>query len=195
MIAYKYNKETFEYLNLTQQAQIDPMATKRAGSPVYLCPANATFIEPLEPKKGYAIVFNKENNCWEHIIDYRGRRAYNDTGLITINYIGKMQGSDKLLTKKQIEGIDNGTLIWQDGQIVEKPAPTIPEQVATLENQIEQLNIKMLRDIIILNNPNATEQEKQQAQTYFNEKLTQKQALVDEINELKNDEEQETEEE
>lgn len=67
--------------------------------------------------------------------------------------------------------------------------PTIEEQIAELEMQIEQLNTKMLRDIIILQNPNATEQEKEQAQTYFNEKLEQKQALVEQINELKNTEE------
>lgn len=67
--------------------------------------------------------------------------------------------------------------------------PTIEEQIAELEMQIEQLNTKMLRDIIILQNPNATEQEKEQAQTYFNEKIEQKQALVEQINELKNTEE------
>ena len=189
MIAYKYDNKTFEYLNITQQAQLDIMATKRMGKEVYLCPANATFKEPLANKKSYAIVFDKEQDEWQYIIDYRGRRAYNDTGLIIINYIGKMQGSDKLLTKKQIEGLDNGTLIWEDGQIIEKPGPTIPEQVAELEQQIEELNTKMLRDIIILNDPNATEQEKEQAQTYFNNKLTQKQELVDKINELKNTEE------
>lgn len=67
--------------------------------------------------------------------------------------------------------------------------PTIPEQVIELEQQIEVLNTKMLRDIIILNDPTATEQEKEQAQTYFNNKLVQKQELVDKINELKNTEE------
>lgn len=189
MLAYNYDANTFENLNKTEECYLDPMATKRTGNPVYLCPANATFREPLITKKGYAIVFDKEQDEWQYIIDYRGRRAYNDTGLLIINYIGKMQGSDKLLTKKQIEGLDNGTLIWQDGQIIEKPGPTIPEQVAKLEQQIEVLNTKMLRDIIILNDPTATEQEKEQAQTYFNNKLVQKQELVDRINELKNTEE------
>lgn len=76
-------------------------------------------------------------------------------------------------------------------EIIEKTPyqPTIEEQIAELEMQIEQLNTKMLRDIIILQNPNATEQEKEQAQTYFNEKIEQKQALVEQINELKNIEE------
>ena len=44
----------------------------------------------------------------------------------------------------------------------------------------------MLRDIIILQDPNANEQDKQEAQTYFNRKVQQKQELVDRINELKN---------
>ena len=189
-IAYNYNKTTLEYSNTTQPAQLDPVATKMQGKEVYLCPANATFEQPLEPKKGYAIVFDKETNNWQYLIDYRGRRAYNDTGLIIINYIGKLQGSDKLLTKKQMEGIDDGTLIWQDGQIIEKPGPTIPEQIAELERQIETLNTKMLRDIIILQDENATEQAKQEAQTYFNNKVAQRAELIEQINELKNNDEE-----
>lgn len=66
-----------------------------------------------------------------------------------------------------------------------KPAPTVEEQIAALEKQIEELNAKMLRDIIVLNDVNATEEEKAEAQTYFDTKLAQKQELVDQINELK----------
>lgn len=67
-------------------------------------------------------------------------------------------------------------------------APKKPNelQIAELEKQIEELNNKMLRDIIILNDENASQEEKEQAQTYFNNKLAQKQELIDRINELKN---------
>ena len=189
MIAYRYEENTLEYKGKTQQAYLDLEMTKRQGTEVYACPRQCTFIKPLNNRENYAVVFDKEINSWKYIIDYRGRKAYNDEGLLTIKYLGELQGSDKLLTTEQIEGLNNGTLIWKNGEIIEKPGPTIEEQIAELEMQIEQLNTKMLRDIIILQNPNATEQEKEQAQTYFNEKLEQKQALVEQINELKNIEE------
>lgn len=186
MIAYRYEEKTFEYKGQTQEAQIDPVATKIAGKEVYLCPGYCTFKKPLTAKQGYAIIFDKELNNWKYVVDYRGKKAYNDKGLLIINYIGELQGSDKLLTEQQIEGLNNGTLIWKDGKIIEKPGPTISEQIAELEKQIEELNNKMLRDIIILNDENASQEEKEQAQTYFNNKLAQKQELVDRINELKN---------
>lgn len=69
------------------------------------------------------------------------------------------------------------------GYVPQKPNEL---QIQELEKQIEELNTKMLRDIIILNDENASEQEKTQAQTYFNNKLAQKQEIVDRINELKN---------
>lgn len=69
------------------------------------------------------------------------------------------------------------------GYVPQKPNEL---QIAELEKQIEELNTKMLRDIIILNDENASQTEKEQAQQYFNNKLTQKQELVDRINELKN---------
>jgi len=186
MIAYKYEEKTLEYTGQVEEAQLDPMMTKLKGKEIYSCPKNCTFTKPLNKKEGYAIVYDKNRNGWLYEIDYRGKRAYNDEGLITINYIGNLQGSDKLLTQEQIEGLDNGTLIWQDGQIIPKPAPTVEEQIAELERQIEELNQKMLRDIIILNDENASQEEKEQAQQYFNNKIAQKQILVDKINELKN---------
>lgn len=68
--------------------------------------------------------------------------------------------------------------------------PTIPEQIAELERQIEQINTKMLRDMIILQDENATEQAKQEAQTYFNNKVAQRAELIEQINQLKNNDEE-----
>ena len=86
------------------------------------------------------------------------------------------------MTKQEVE------LAYNNGWYLVGYAPQKPNelQIKELEQQIEELNTKMLRDIIILNDENASEQEKAQAQTYFNNKLTQKQELVDRINELKN---------
>lgn len=186
MIAYKYENETLEYKGKTQQAYLDIEMTKVKQTEIYACPGHCTFKVPLSNKKGYAVVFDKELDNWKYVIDYRNRQAYNDEGLTVIKYLGDLQGSDKLLTDEQIEGLNNDTLIWQDGEIIPKPGPTIEEQIAELEKQIEELNTKMLRDIIILNDVNASEEEKEQAQTYFNNKIVQKQELVDRINELKN---------
>lgn len=184
MNAYRYNEITKEYNNEIVECQLDYVATEKADKPVYCIPANATLLEPLEKKTNKAIIFNGE--IWEYVQDYRGKRAYNDEGLLIITYLGKLQGTDKLLTKKQIQGIDDGTLIWKDGEIIENPGPSIEEQIQQLEQQIEILNNKMLRDIIVLNNSNATEFDKIQAQQYFNNKLQQKQDLINQINELKN---------
>lgn len=186
MIAYRYEDETLEYKGRTQQAYLDPEMTKVRQTEIYACPGHCTFKNPLTNKEGYAVVFDKELDNWKYVVDYRNKRAYNDEGLTIITYLGDLQGSDKLLTDAQIEGLDNGTLIWQNGEIIPKPEPTIEEQIQELEKQIEELNTKMLRDIIILQDENASEEEKTQAQTYFNNKLAQKQELVDRINELKN---------
>lgn len=191
MIAYIYDENTFEYTGKTQEAYLDPEETRIKGREIYACPGQSTFETPLVARQGYAVVFDEETKIWKYVVDYRGKRAYNDEGLITINYIGELQGSDKLLTDEQIEGIDDGTLIWKDGEIVPKPEPTVEEQVAELERQIEELNAKMLRDIIILQDENATQEEKAEAQTYLNSKIAQKKELIEQINELKNDETEE----
>ena len=186
MLAYNYDKETKEYLN-SYELNIDPLETKKQGHVVYAGVAlYSTTIEPLEPKTNKAIVFNEENRCWGYIQDYRGKKAYNNEGLITINYLGKLKNGDKLLTKKQIEGLDDGSLIWKDGEIIPKPGPTIQEQIEELESQIESINTKLVRDMIILQDINASVEDKQEAQRYFNNKVNQKRELVDRINELKN---------
>lgn len=77
---------------------------------------------------------------------------------------------------------------YNEGWYLVGYAPQKPNdvQIKELEQQIEVLNNKMLRDIIILNDENASVEEKAEAQTYFNNKLIQKQELIDKINELKN---------
>ena len=186
MLAYSYDEETKEYLE-SYELSIDPLESKKQNKIVYAGPrVNSTIIEPLESKTNKAVIFNIEDKCWEYIQDYRGKKAYNDEGLKIIDYLGKLKGSDKLLTKKQIEGLEDGSLIWKDGEIIPNPGPSIQEQIAELEEQIEEINVKLVRDMIILQDPNATTEDKQEAQRYFNNKVSQKQELVDRINELKN---------
>lgn len=138
MIAYRFNENTKEFAG-TMPCQLDPMASKRQGKKVYILPANSTFKEPPESEIGKAIIF--ENDNWQLVPDYRGRRAYNAEMLFTINYIGDLFPGDKLLTLEQIHGLDNGTLIFKDGEIIAK-IKTPLEKIQELEKSITARNYR-----------------------------------------------------
>lgn len=180
MNAYKFNPTTKEYEGI-QEAQLNPIQTEKQKKEVYLLPGNSTFEIPPEKEEGKAIVF--ENDNWLLKTDYRGRKAYNNEGLLIISYIGDLKGSDKLLTEEQIEGIENGTLIWKNGEIV-KYEKSKEELKAEYEQQIEVLNNKLIRDIRVLLNPNASQKEKDEAQQYYNSKMSQIEELTELINNL-----------
>lgn len=181
MNVYKFNPVTKEYEGI-QQAQLDPIQTKKQGKNIYLLPINSTFEIPPEKQEGKAIIFENEN--WLLKTDFRGKKAYNNKGLLIIDYIGDLKGSDKLLSEEQIEGLNNRTLIWKDGEIV-KYEKSKEELKSEYENQIEILNNKLIRDMRVLLNPKATQQEKEEAQEYYNSKMTQIEELTDKINNLK----------
>ena len=181
MNAYKFNKETKEYEGI-QEAQLDPIQTEKQKKEIYLLPINSTFEIPPEKEEGKAIVF--ENGNWLLKADFRGKKAYNNEGLLIINYIGDLKGSDKLLSEEQIEGLNNRTLIWKDGEII-KYEKSKEELKSEYENQIEILNNKLIRDMRVLLNPKATQQEKEEAQEYYNSKMTQIEELTNKINNLK----------
>lgn len=69
MNVYKYNEETKEYIR-TEQAQLDPLETKKQQKNIYLLPANATFTAPPAEKEGFARVWGGEN--WQEVEDHRG---------------------------------------------------------------------------------------------------------------------------
>lgn len=180
MNAYKFNSITKEYEGI-QQAQLDPIQTEKQKKEIYLLPINSTFEIPPEKEEGKAIVF--ENDNWLLKTDYRGRKAYNNEGLLIISYIGDLKGSDKLLTEEQIEGLNNRTLVWKNGKIV-KYEKSKEELKTEYEGQIEELNNKLIRDIRVLLNPNATQEEKDEAQQYYNSKMSQIEELTELINNL-----------
>lgn len=181
MNVYKFNPITKEYVGI-QLAQLDPIQTKKQGKNIYLLPINSTFEIPPEKQEGKAIIFENEN--WLLKTDFRSKKAYNNKGLLIIDYIGDLKGSDKLLSEEQIEGLNNRTLIWKDGEIV-KYEKSKEELKSEYENQIEILNNKLIRDMRVLLNPKATQQEKEEAQEYYNSKMTQIEELTDKINNLK----------
>lgn len=66
---YSYCEESKEYTG-AETAQIDPLESNRQGKDVYLLPANAVFVEPLEKKEGHAVMWNGAD--WEYVEDHRG---------------------------------------------------------------------------------------------------------------------------
>ena len=74
MKIYIYDTKNNEYL-YESEAQIDPIASNK-GETIYLMPPNATQTAPLEPKAGYANIFN--NGKWEQVKDERGEIYYDD---------------------------------------------------------------------------------------------------------------------
>ncbi len=92
MKIYIYDTQNKEYL-YEAEAQIDPIASSK-GETIYLMPPNATQTAPLEPKAGYANVFN--NGKWEQIKDERGKTYYdNDNNVLIITELGQEKGLNK----------------------------------------------------------------------------------------------------
>lgn len=92
MKIYIYNTQNNEYLYETE-AQIDPLASSKSET-IYLMPPNATQTAPLEPKAGYANVFN--NGKWEQIRDERGEIYYdNDNSAVIITKLGQEKELNK----------------------------------------------------------------------------------------------------
>lgn len=75
MLTYHYDEETKEYTH-SEEAFLDPLESKKEGSPVYLLPANATFAAPT-PQDGYASIWNGE--AWDNIEDNRGKKYWLST--------------------------------------------------------------------------------------------------------------------
>ena len=63
MKAYSYDDTTKKYKGEVDR-QRDPLESKAAGHDVWLMPANATLIEPLEEKEGFDIVWHDDH--WEY---------------------------------------------------------------------------------------------------------------------------------
>lgn len=75
MKTYHYDEQTKEYTH-SEEAFLDPLESKKEGSPVYLLPANGTFVAPT-PQDGYASVWN--GKAWDNIEDNRGKKYWLST--------------------------------------------------------------------------------------------------------------------
>lgn len=118
MKAYLYDEITKEFISEVN-AQIDPLETKLKGEDVYLLPANATFEKPLDKAEGKAVVF--DGSAWQLVDDNRGKFTVEDGSMREITTLDPVE---KILTDEEVEGLNNGTLVIIDNEVVEKPAPT-----------------------------------------------------------------------
>lgn len=87
MKIYNYDKSTKEFLNAVD-ARENPLEKGK-----FLIPANATTIEPLVDKVGFAVCFDEANNEWVYIEDNRGIKSYaTDTKQEkVVEYIGAIE--------------------------------------------------------------------------------------------------------
>ena len=73
MKVYNYNKDTKEFISITQASK-NPLEQGK-----YLIPANATTIAIGINKDGFAQVFDEVNNAWDYVEDNRGKIVYDTT--------------------------------------------------------------------------------------------------------------------
>ena len=84
------------------------------------------------------------------------------------------------------QGYDNQWYL--KGYAPSKPKTTIEEQVAQMEILIEKINIDMLRDILIIDDKEQTQEKKEEANQYLEYKKKQKNELIEKINKLRAEE-------
>lgn len=113
MIIHNYDNITKEYLH-SSKANLDELETLKQGTYIYLIPNNATNINPLPNKEGFAVCFNEEANCWAYQEDHRGEIVYNreDLSPIQVDYIGPIKDGFLLVLPKP----KNKYQIWQNGE-------------------------------------------------------------------------------
>lgn len=129
MEIYMFDGETKEYIG-AEDALLDPLETKKLGKPVYLLPENAAFDRPPIAEDGKAVIFD---DGWKQIVDNRGKPAVNaERGIFEIDYLGEREG-DTIITAEMQKGLDDGTFVVEQGQIVEKK-----RQMKAAERRLER---------------------------------------------------------
>lgn len=121
MLIYNYDEYTKEYL-YSEEAYLDPLATKLNGVDTYFMPENATKLIPMEASAGYVTVF--EDGCWSIKKDYRGRHQIDATGFISvIDYIGDVHDGFVLLTEEQYQKLleDPMYYVVQNNMLIVNP--------------------------------------------------------------------------
>lgn len=190
MKVYLYDEETKEYKG-EEEALLDPLETELQGKNIYLLPANASFDKPeVKKKDGYVVGFDVEKKKWTLIPDYRGKSYYTKNGINEVSQVGYLKEGQTLITDEERKLIDEGKLIFdpEQGKLIEY-VETTEEKIMKLENEIERLNNKIVRDLRVLSDETATEEAQEEAQSYLAEKNEQITKLKEQIAELKKEQE------
>lgn len=128
MQIYNYDKNTFELIS-EEVAELDPIG----GKP--LIPANATVIEPLDKKDGFAICFNDKKQIWEYKKDLRGKEFWSkETGAKVI--VDKLDFD----TKNYIATPPKENQIMQNGIWVDDIEALKKEMIALIHQKKDELN-------------------------------------------------------
>lgn len=143
MKIYNYDKNTFELIS-EEMAELDPIATKRNKKDakeggeyeeIYLLPANATIIEPLAKKDGFAVCFDEKKQIWEYKKDLRGKEFWNKT-----------DGSSVIVDKLDFDIKDYITTapkenqIMQNGKWVDDITKLKKEMITLIHQKKDELN-------------------------------------------------------
>ena len=129
MLTYRFDENTKEYL-LSEEGFLDPLETEIQGKEVYLLPANSTFTKPLDPKEGYAVVW--ENNKWIYKEDHRQKR---DKGGVIIESSGTpywLEGDNYLSPARYLKEL--GPL--PEGAILVKPEKPLDIYIAEKHKEL-----------------------------------------------------------
>ena len=129
MLVYVYDEETKEF-SYYEEAFLDPLESELKQENVYILPANATFEKPLNKVDGKAVVF--DGLTWTLIDDNRGKYTIKDGYMQEITTLDPVE---KVLTDEEVDGLNNGTLIIVDNEVVEKPALT-KEEISEIRRQL-----------------------------------------------------------
>lgn len=161
MKEYFYNEETNELL-FEQEAFIDPLETELAGHDIFMLSANATFVEPLAKKDGYAIVWNGEN--WEYIEDHRGTQYWfsSDSHYSEPMVMNKLGALPKGITLTRPEKTADEIAIEEMFKAKSERADYVSKIVVEVDGMKfdgdETSQDRMARSVVALNDDNETVQ-------------------------------------
>lgn len=134
MVAYSYNEETMEYIG-TQDCQLDPLETEKAGHEIWLLPANCTWEKPLEEKEGYKVKWNGEEWKYEEIPAKEEEKPHELTE-------AEKKELRIMELKAELASTDYKTLKWVDGALSDEEYAEIREHRAELRAKINELERK-----------------------------------------------------
>jgi hypothetical protein len=122
MLVYNYDSETKLFTH-SEEAFVDPIATRKAGYTEYFLPAFSTFIEPTVID-GFISRFDEENERWEVIEDNRGKYQIDyEFNISIIDYVGEVQEGYIKITEEQKEIIEEhpNYFIINSGVLIKNP--------------------------------------------------------------------------